>query len=98
MGDIAWCAPFGTDGICPGEYIAPSPFTLSRARNTVGFLAAVCFFADKVLYCEGTLGALVSSSLAEVLCFGNKNISIVIVMNVYFHIVAIYDKENSSRP
>lgn len=65
--DIACCAPFGTDGTCPVGYISPSPFTLSRARTTAGFLAAVCFFPDKVLYCEDGLWALVSSSLAEVL-------------------------------
>lgn len=65
--DIACCAPFDADGTCPVEYIVPSVFTLSRARTTVGFLAAVGFFPVPVLYCEDTLAALVSRILAEVL-------------------------------
>lgn len=65
--DIACCAPFGTDGTCPVEYIVPSAFTLSSARTTAGFLAAVGFFPVTVLYCEDVLAALVSRSLAEVL-------------------------------
>lgn len=65
--DTACCAPFGTDGTCPVEYIVPSEFTLSRARITAGFLAAVGFIPVTVLYCEDALAALVSRSLAEVL-------------------------------
>lgn len=65
--DIACCAPFGTDGICPVEYIVPSELTLSRARTTAGLLAAEGFIPVTVLYCEDALVALVSRSLAEVL-------------------------------
>lgn len=70
--DVASCAPLGTDGACPVEYIAPSAFTLSRARTTAGFLAGVGFFPATVLYCEEALAALVSRSLAEVLQAGSK--------------------------
>lgn len=61
------CAPFGTDGTGPVEYMAPSELTLSRASTTAGFLAAVEFFPLAALYCEDVLAALVSRSLAEVL-------------------------------
>lgn len=61
------CAPFGTGGACPVEYIAPSELTLSRARTTAGFLAAAGFLPAAALCCEGALAALVSRSLAEVL-------------------------------
>lgn len=61
------CAPFGTDGACPVEYIAPSELTLSRARTTAGFLAAAELFPAAALCCEDALAALVSRSLAEVL-------------------------------
>lgn len=67
MDDTECCAPFGTDGTCPVEYIAPSELTLSSARTPAGFLAAVEFFAAAALYCEDVLAALVSRSLAEVL-------------------------------
>lgn len=45
-------------------------FTLSRARTTGGFLAAVGFFPATALCCVDALAALVSRSLAEVLQWG----------------------------
>lgn len=69
---IACCAPFGTDGTCPVGYTAPSAFTLSRARTTAGFLAAVGLFTATVLCCADTLAALVSRSRAEVLQSGKE--------------------------
>lgn len=67
--DMAFCAPFGPDGTVPA-----SLFTLSRARNTEGFLAVAGFFPVAGLYCEDVLAALVSRSLAEVLQGDNEEI------------------------
>lgn len=73
--DAGCCAPFGTDGTCPVEYITPSEFTLSRARTTAGVLTPVAFFPATVLYCEDALATLVSRSRAEVLQRGNETLS-----------------------
>lgn len=67
MDGTAFCAPSGTDGTVPGGPTAASMFTLSRARDTEGFLAAVGFFPFAGLCCEDVFAALVSRSLAEVL-------------------------------